>query len=120
MMGMCMNNNMYQNETLTRLIKEYQLCIQDNDLIQIGCNFGLENDDIYHWRVTMVGLPDTPYENGLFTIAVDFPQNYPHHGPEFKFKNKIYHLNVDLKRDFGHISINFFLSFLLSRNLFPL
>ena len=28
------------------------------------------------------------------------------HGPEFKFLNKIYHLNVDFINDFGHISIN--------------
>jgi ubiquitin-conjugating enzyme E2 D/E len=105
-MGMGMNNNMFQNTTLSRLNKEYKLCVQDNDLIQIGCNFGLENDDIYHWRVTMVGPRDTPYENGLFTITVNFPQDYPTHGPEFKFKNKIYHLNVDFKNDFGHICIN--------------
>ena len=65
-----------------------------------------ENDDIYHWRVTMVGPRDTPYEGGLFTITVNFPQDYPTHGPEFKFKNKIYHLNVDFKNDFGHICIN--------------
>ena len=105
-MGMGMNNNMFQNTTLSRLNKEYKLCVQDNDLIQIGCNFGLENDDIYHWRVTMVGPRDTPYEGGLFTITVNFPQDYPTHGPEFKFKNKIYHLNVDFKNDFGHICIN--------------
>ena len=104
--GMGMNNNMFQNTTLSRLNKEYKLCVQDNDLIQIGCNFGLENDDIYNWRVTMVGPRDTPYENGLFTITVKFPQDYPTHGPEFKFKNKIYHLNVDFKNDFGHICIN--------------
>ena len=106
MMGMGMGMGNMQNATLSRLNKEYKLCVQDNDLIQIGCNFGLENDDIYHWRVTMVGPRDTPYEGGLFTITVNFPQDYPTHGPEFKFKNKIYHLNVDFKNDFGHICIN--------------
>ena len=39
--GMGMNNNMFQNTTLSRLNKEYKLFVQDNDLIQIGCNFGL-------------------------------------------------------------------------------
>ncbi len=54
----------------------------------------------------MVGSRDTPYENGLSTITVNFPQDYPTHGPEFKFKNKIYRLNVDFKNGFGHICIN--------------
>ena len=56
----------------------------------------------------MVGPRDTPYENGLFTITVNFPQDYPTHGPEFKFKNKIYHLNVaQTSHNFGHISLNY-------------
>ena len=105
------NNNMEQNlspATLTRLTKEFKLCKEDNDLIQIGCNFGLENENISTWRVTMVGPRTTPYEGGLFTIVITFPPNYPNLGPEFKFKNKIYHLNVDCTKngDFGHICIN--------------
>ena len=93
-------------QVLTRLSQEYSLCTQDNDLIQIGCNFGLENNNIFKWRVTMVGPRNTPYEGGLFTILATFPPDYPMHGPEFKFMNKIYHLNVDFKNDLGHICIN--------------
>ena len=88
---------MYNQVVLTRLTQEYQLCTQDNDLIQIGCNFGLDNGNIFNWRVTMVGPRGTPYEGGLFTITATFPQDYPNHGPEFKFINKIFHLNVDLR-----------------------
>ena len=93
-------------QVLTRLKQEYDLCTQDNDLIQIGCNFGLENNNISKWRITMVGPRNTPYAQGLFTIIATFPPDYPNHGPEFKFKNKIYHLNVDFKNDLGHICIN--------------
>ena len=95
-----------QNGMMARIKQEYDLCVQDNDLIQIGCNFGLENNNIYTWKVTMLGPGGTPYENGLFTIQVNFPQDYPNHGPEFKFMSKIYHLNVDCERDFGHICIS--------------
>ena len=97
-----MNNNM----VLLRLREEYSLCTQDNDLIQIGCNFGLENNNIQRWRITMLGPRNTPYEGGLFTILAIFPDDYPNHGPEFKFVNKIYHLNVDFKNDLGHICIS--------------
>ena len=93
-------------QVLTRLKQEYNLCTQDNDLIQIGCNFGLEKNNIFHWRITMVGPRNTPYDQGLFTIIATFPPDYPNHGPEFKFINKIYHLNVDFKNNLGHICIN--------------
>ena len=106
--SMNMNNN--QNPVaLTRLNKEFQLCQQDNDLIQIGCNFGLDNNNIFTWRVSMVGPVNTPYEGGLFTLSIVFPNDYPSHGPEFKFKNRMYHLNVinnQLDREFGHICVN--------------
>ena len=106
----CNMNYMNQNQqTLTRLTKEFQLCTQDNDLIQIGCNFGLDNNNIYTWRVTMVGPVNTPYEGGLFTLSIVFPNDYPSHGPEFKFKNRMYHLNVinnPNNREFGHICVN--------------
>ena len=94
------------NSAINRIIQEFNLCVNDNDLVSIGCNFGLENNDYYTWRVTMSGPTNTPYEGGLFTINVIFPSDYPSHGPEFKFKNKIYHLNVDFKQKPGHICIS--------------
>ena len=93
-----------------RLMNDFKMCNEDNDLIQIGCNFGLENNDYYKWRVTMLGPADTPYENGQFTIQVIFPRDYPNHGPEFIFLNKIYHLNVNCCGNphykAGHICLN--------------
>ena len=94
---------------MARLNKEFQLCQDDQDLITIGCNFGLEENNLFKWKVTMLGPKNTPYEGGLFTISIEFPPDYPNHGPEFKFKNKIYHLNVvsdESREDFGHICIN--------------
>jgi ubiquitin-conjugating enzyme E2 D/E len=102
-MGMGMNQ---QNSTLTRLKKEYYLCSNDNELSLIGCSFGLDNNNYYKWKVSIVGPKDTPYENGLFFINIYFPEDYPKHGAEFRFINQIYHLNVDLKKKtFGHICL---------------
>ena len=101
-----MNLNNKQ-KTLIRLKKEFQLCKLDEDLAQIGCAFGLcPDNNIFTWRVTMFGPQDTPYKDGIFTIKITFPQDYPNHGAEFKFMNKIYHLNVDFRNDLGHISLN--------------
>ena len=91
--------------TLTRLKKEFQLCKQDEDLSQIGCTFELYPvNDIFNWRVTIFGPHDSLYKGGIFTLKIIFPEDYPKHGPEFKFVNKIYHLNVDPKD--GHISLS--------------
>ena len=100
---MNMNN---QSEIKTRLSEEYELCRTDDDLTTIGCNFGLENDNIFQWRITMVGPQGTPYQGGLYTIFATFPPDYPVHGPEFKFINPIYHLNVDFKKDKGQICLS--------------
>ena len=84
------------NKTITRLKKEYQLCENDSELKQIGCTFGfVEPNNLFKWKVSMIGPRGTPYENGVFTIIIIFPQNYPQFGAEFRFTNKIYHLNVD-------------------------
>ena len=102
-MGMGMNQ---QNSTLTRLKQEYYLCSNDNELSLIGCSFGLDNNNYYKWKVSIVGPKETPYENGLFFINIYFPPDYPKHGAEFRFINQIYHLNVDLKKKtFGHICL---------------
>ena len=96
-----------QQKTLLRLKKEFQLCLLDDDLKQIGCTFGLyPGNNLFQWRVTMFGPTDSPYKDGIFTIKIIFPDDYPKHGPEFKFMNKIYHLNVDLTNYLGHISLN--------------
>ena len=94
------------NETMNRISQEYNFCVNDNDLVAIGCNFGLENNNIFTWRITMSGPTNTPYGGGLFTILATFPHDYPVHGPEFKFKNKIFHLNVNFSDDPGHICIS--------------
>ena len=114
-MNMMMNNlnnmkNMGMNQnysTLKRLKREYELCSNDKDLPEnIGTSFDLIEGNYYKWRTTIIGPKDTPYEDGLFFIKIIFPEDYPKHGAEFKFINKIYHSNVDWRKDLGHISIS--------------
>ena len=108
-----MNNMNYinligQNMRLNAITNEFQKCQQDEDLLELGCIFQLEDNNIDKWRVKMNGPKETPYENGIFTIRIIFPPEYPKKGPDFRFINKIYHLNVDFKNieTLGHISLN--------------
>ena len=109
MNNMQMNNmqNM-MNQTERRLSQEFLLCTNDNDLHTIGCTFGLENNNYYKWKVSMIGPAETPYEGGVFTINIIFPNDYPKRGAEFRFVNQIYHVNVDFRPNGqrGHICLS--------------
>ena len=85
------------------LKKEYDN-LQRDPILSLGCTVGLVKNDIFHWKITLIGPVDTPYAGGLFILTADFPEKYPEQKPEVKFVNKIYHLNVN-PRD-GHICIN--------------
>ena len=95
---------------VNRLRNEYQFCSNDSDLVQLGCSFGLENNNLFVWNVSILGPQDTPYADGLFFIRIVFPMDYPAHGPEFLFTNKIYHLNVNFTDSIhykkGHICLS--------------
>ena len=97
------------NTRMGRIQREFNLCQNDLDLIQIGCSFGLKDPENYNvWKVSMLGPQNTPYQGGIFTINVFFPEDYPKKGAEFRFVNKIYHLNVDWKNKdtLGHICLS--------------
>ncbi len=83
--------------------------LQHDPILSLGCTVGLVNNDIFHWKITLLGPVDTPYAGGLFILTADFPEKYPNVKPEVKFVNKIYHLNVSPSS--GHICISILNSF---------
>ena len=89
-------------KTMKCLKKELDELKRD-PIITLGVCVGEINNDVFHWQITMLGPQDTPYSGGLFYLTAEFPDNYPDSGPEVKFKNKMYHLNVSNN---GHVCIN--------------
>ena len=87
-------------------------------LFSLGCTVGLNNDNIYQWRVTMLGPIDSLYKEGLFYIELAFPENYPESPPKIRFLTPIYHLNVFSGADnnLGRICPNFITSWKPSTN----
>lgn len=54
------------------------------------------------WRVLLEGPAGTPFENGVFSLLVTFPSNYPFQAPNVRFETPIYHCNVS---DAGRICL---------------
>ena len=52
------------------------------------------DDNIYEWHATLLGPEDTPYEGGVFHLALLFPSNYPHERPKVKLLTPFPHPHV--------------------------
>ena len=91
-------------QTMKYLKNEY-MQLQNDPILSLGATVGLPDpNNIFHWKITLLGPQDTPYAGGMFFLTADFPEDYPRVKPEIRFTNKIYHLNV--RESDGHICIS--------------
>ncbi|EDK46786.1 hypothetical protein LELG_04967 [Lodderomyces elongisporus NRRL YB-4239] len=75
-----------------RIAKELDECRQDT---QSGVTLKLNNDnDLTKLTGYFRGPPGTPYEGGIFQVAIDIPNEYPFKPPIMKFSTKVYHPNI--------------------------
>ena len=91
-------------QTMKYLKNEY-MQLQNDPILSLGATVGLPDpNNIFHWKITLLGPQDTPYAGGMFFLTADFTEDYPQVKPEIRFTNKIYHLNV--RESDGHICIS--------------
>ena len=53
------------------------------------------NEDLFHWRATVLVLKDSPYKGGTYLLDIFFSNEYPFQVPEITFITKIYNIYVN-------------------------
>tara|TARA_B110000037_G_C16976203_1_gene447156 strand:- start:498 stop:956 length:459 start_codon:yes stop_codon:yes gene_type:complete len=51
--------------------------------------------NMYEWNAIIIAPKDSLYENGVFKLIINFPQDYPFRPPKIEFITKIFHPNIN-------------------------
>jgi len=54
------------------------------------------NDDKMQYNICFLGPKDSPYEENIHNIYIDFPPEYPHKPPHLKFTSIVHHPNISI------------------------
>ena len=74
-----------------KLLKQEFDNLQNNPITSLGVTVGLpDRNNIFKWKISLLGPQDTPYAGGVFILEANFPEP----GPKIKFLTKIFHCNV--------------------------
>jgi len=66
------------NEAVNRIVSDFKAIVRSkNPLLHVS----LDQEDITHVNVLIIGPPDTPYEDGFFHFDARYPHDYPWRAP---------------------------------------
>lgn len=79
-----------------RLLKEYKEAAKQKTT-ETGITLIPNDSNIFSWRALLKGPSETPYDGGIFELALSVPEQYPLVPPSVKFKTRVFHPNVHFK-----------------------
>ena len=53
-----------------------------------------EEQDLFKWECKIPGPEKTPWEGGLYTLIMEFPEEYPNKPPRCSFSPTLFHPNI--------------------------
>ncbi|KAJ3489430.1 hypothetical protein NLI96_g2142 [Meripilus lineatus] len=75
-----------------RIIKETERLVADP---APGISAAPHEDNLRYFDVTIQGPDGSPFQNGVFSLELFLPEEYPMAPPKVRFLTKIYHPNID-------------------------
>ncbi|KAI8035140.1 ubiquitin-conjugating enzyme E2 2-like [Drosophila gunungcola] len=76
-----------------RLVKELQ--VMETDPPENTWARPKSMSNLLKWRAKIRGPEGSPYEGGVFELALSFPEAYPFEAPKVRFTTPLYHCNVN-------------------------
>jgi ubiquitin-conjugating enzyme E2 D/E len=77
-----------------RIVSDLKTLV-NHDIPETIKDVEINDEDMYSdHHVLLKGPKDTPFENGIFKISINMPQDYPFKPPKMIFKTRVYHPNI--------------------------
>ena len=54
----------------------------------------VDDDNLYVWEASIFGPEESPWEGGVFSLSMVFPETYPMKPPLVRFTTEVFHPNV--------------------------
>eukprot|EP00053_Salpingoeca_punica_P007033 m.65115 g.65115 ORF g.65115 m.65115 type:complete len:166 (-) comp13968_c0_seq2:615-1112(-) len=74
-----------------RLMKDFKGLQADPPVGVMGAP---TDNNIMLWHAVIFGPEDTPFEDGIFKLTIEFTEDYPNKAPKVRFVSRIFHPNV--------------------------
>jgi ubiquitin-conjugating enzyme E2 A len=78
---------------LLRLARDLKVFEEDRGPDGV-CAGLVDDDNLYVWEASIFGPEGSPWEGGVFSISMVFPETYPMKPPLVRFTNEVFHPNV--------------------------
>ena len=86
---------MCSNGTRTKRLQTELKKIKEDKTTDGHITAGPINDDLSHWKATIIGPTETPYAGREMILDIKYPTDYPFKAFNIKFITPVWHPNID-------------------------